>query len=283
MSVRLRAADSDSAPSGRSPGRFVALLVAVSIPFWIGGSIVHTELLPGLPIVYALISFCPVIAGSILVYTESGHAGLAHFLRRAFDYRRVIDLRWYAPIFLLMPAISLLSYAWMQVKGWPLPRTQLPLPTIPAMFVGFFVGGIGEELGWTGYATEPLQSRFGAPMAAILLGAVWAGWHLVQLFQLDHSLMWIAWWCVGTVASRVIMVWLYTNCGRSVNAIILFHVSQNLSWQLFPNSGSHWNPRINAIILTGAVVLISAMQHARALARGYPRTSKTPTKVGWRD
>ena len=103
------------------------------------------------------------------------------------------------------------------------------------MFVTFFVCALGEELGWSGYVIDPLQDRRSALQASVLLGLVWAAWHLVPLIQADRSPEWIGWWSLYTAASRILMTWLYNNTGKSVFAAALYHDMSNLSWQLFPD------------------------------------------------
>jgi uncharacterized protein len=46
-------------------------------------------------------------------------------------------------------------------------------------------------------------------------------------------LSWIAWWSLGTVAARVIIVWLYDNTGGSVLAAAVFHDMVNVTYSLF--------------------------------------------------
>jgi membrane protease YdiL (CAAX protease family) len=109
-------------------------------------------------------------------------------------------------------------------------------------------------LGWSGYATDPLQERRGALRAGILLGLVSAVWHAVPLVQAGRSAAWVAWWCLFTVAGRVLIIWVYNNAGKSVLAAALFHATSNISWQLFPNFGSHWDPSIVAPLVVVAAV-----------------------------
>jgi hypothetical protein len=65
--------------------RFVLLLFARSVPFWIVGAVRPIELLPGLP-VSALQAACPLLAALLLVHRENGRAGVAALLRRSADY-----------------------------------------------------------------------------------------------------------------------------------------------------------------------------------------------------
>ncbi len=137
----------------------------------------------------------------------------------------------------------------------------------PALLLVFFVGALGEELGWSGYAIDPLQDRWGAFRASILLGLVLAAWHLVPLLQADRPPTWIAWWCVSTVASRVLYTWLYNNTGKSIFGAALFHAMSNVSWQLFPIRGSHYDPRLTGLVVTVTTAIITVLWGPQTLAR----------------
>jgi membrane protease YdiL (CAAX protease family) len=166
----------------RSPLLFIVLVFALSIPFWLVGAAYRIELLPGLPL-GAIMVVCPLAAALILVARESGRAGVMAHLRRTFDYRRIAAKVWYLPILLLCPAVAVLSYAAMLLIGIPVPVAHLSLPVAAALFIIFFVAAIGEESGWSGYLIDPLQQRMGAMWASIVLGLVWAVWHLLPLMR----------------------------------------------------------------------------------------------------
>ncbi|MEJ7822654.1 MAG: hypothetical protein WKF85_10060, partial [Chitinophagaceae bacterium] len=68
---------------------------------------------------------------------------------------------------------------------------------------------------------------------------------------------WILWQCLGTVALRVIIVWIYHNTNKSLFAVIVCHTTINMSEYLFPNNGSHYNPFYFGIILILVAVIIS--------------------------
>jgi membrane protease YdiL (CAAX protease family) len=181
-----------------SPLVFFLLVLALSLPFWLLGAVTEARLLPGLP-VSALMFVCPAAAAAILVYGANGTAGVKALLWRAFDHGRIGKKMWYAPILLLMPGVTVLAYGLMRLMGSPLPPLEFPLLALPAMLLAFFVAALGEELGWSGTATDPLQERWGALGAGVLLGSVSAAWHVVPLVQADRSQAWIAWWCLYTV------------------------------------------------------------------------------------
>lgn len=254
------------ATRSRSPLGFFLLVFALSLPFWLAGALTSFQLLPALPL-SALGVVCPVTAAAICVYRENKAAGVKELLKRAFDFKRVKAKIWYVPTILLMPCIMVLSYAVLRLMGVPLPAPQFSPGTVLALFVAFFIGALGEELGWAGYAIDPLQERVGALQGAFLLGTVWAVWHYIPLLQAHRSLEFIAWWSLGTVASRVIIVWLYNNTGRSVFVAALFHTMINLTWQLFPINGSYYDPRVTSLITAIVALVVVIVWGPRTLAR----------------
>jgi membrane protease YdiL (CAAX protease family) len=253
-------------PRTKSPLAYVVLTFVLSIPFWLVGAVTKLQILPSLP-VSSLMAVCPLIAAAILVYRENGRAGVIELLKRSFDFKRVRDKIWYVPTILLMPGIMIGSYIALRLMGVQLPDPQFSFTTILILFVVFFIAAIGEEVGWSGYAIDPLQDRYGALAGALLLGGVWAVWHIIPLLSVPRSLAWIAWWSLGTVASRVIITWLYNNTGRSVFIAILFHAMINITYMLFPIDGSSYDPRITGLIMTFMVIIIVGIWRPQTLVR----------------
>ena len=244
---------------------FFALVFALSIPLWILGAARPLELLPRLP-ASALMAFCPGLAACFFAYREGGMHGVAGLVGRALDWRRIPG-GWYAPILLLMPALTVASYWWMRAMKAPLPQPRIAPGPAVVLLVAFLVTALGEEVGWSGYILEPLQDRWGALRAAVLLGMVWAVWHIIPLVQAERVGSWIAWWGLGTVGSRVIIVWLYDNAGKSVFAASLYHAMNNLCWQLFPVSGSHYDPRVTSPLIVATAALVAIVYSPDTLTR----------------
>ena len=110
-----------------------------------------------------------------------------------------------------------------------------------------------------GYAFDPMQARWGALKAALLLGLAWALIHLPGDVQNGRPASWIVWQRLYSIALRILIVWIYSGTGRSVSAAVLVHTTDNLSWALFPNYGSHYNPFLTALLtwLAAAFVMIT--------------------------
>ncbi len=252
------------------------------------------QLMPGLSI-SALMAFCPMFAALLLVRREGslvavgGRERVLRLLKRSFDFKRIGDKRWYLPILLLMPLVSLIVYALMRWLDLPLPNLPaqalsltevLPgLPSMPTllMFAAFFVGALGEELGWSGFILNPLQQRHNALQSGLMLGAVGVLWHLVPLLVMHRTPAWIAWWCLYALGFRILIVWLFNNTGGSVFAVALFHAALNLSFMLFPVNGSHFDMRLGGLVTAGTAAAAVMLWGPRTLAR-YTASSRARLK-----
>lgn len=239
----------------RSIPHFFLLVFALIVPFWAAGALTGGMLLPGLPLA-ALAAFCPAVAALLLVYRSEGGTGVRALLKRAFDFRRIERKAWYVPILLIMPGVMTLSFLLLRLIGVPVPAPHFSLLTVLGLCAFFFIGALGEELGWSGYVIDPMQERWGALNAALLLGAVQVLFHSVPLLQAGRSAEWIAWWSLYSMAGRVIVVWIYNNTGRSVFGVTLYHMLVNVTWQLFPVEGSYFDPQVTGSILGLLAVVI---------------------------
>jgi uncharacterized protein len=235
--------------SNRSPFIFFMLVFALSAPFYLVGAMTTFQIIPGVPL-SGFGFVCPAVAAIFLVLRENGKAGVIVLLKRSVDWKRIKGKIWFAPMILLAPFAALIQYGIVRWTSAPIPMPQFPSVMALILALALLTGALCEELGWSGYAIDPLQDRLGALQASILVGFVWAIWHIVPLVQVGRLPVWIAWWCLGTVALRVLIVWLYNNTGKSVFAAAVLHAMSNLAWQLFPINGSFFDVRINAVLMT---------------------------------
>jgi len=238
---------------------FIAFVFVLSIPFWVLGIIYPIQILPGLPI-SALGAFIPALAALILTYQQDRRSGVLQLLERSFDFKRIKNKYWFLALLLINPAIAVFAYGIMRATGEPVPTPAPWTLVIFPMFALFLIAALGEEIGWSGYATEPLLRCWGTITTGVLIGLVGTVWHFIPLMQAHRSFEWIAWWALGSLALRMIMTWLYTHTGKSIFGAAVFHTMINLSWQLFPNNGSHYDPRIFGLITLGFAITMYATE-----------------------
>jgi membrane protease YdiL (CAAX protease family) len=247
------------------PWTFFLAVFAASLPLWVLGWLSTAQLMPGLP-VSALMFLCTAFIACLFALHAGGRNAVKILLARSLDIRRIGSLVWLVPCVLLMPGVLVMSYAIMRFAELPLPQPEVPWLLAPVLFLLFFVAAVGEELAWTATVLDPLQSRVGALPAALIIGVVWALWHVVPFFQVHTSLSWVAGQCLLAVAFRVLLVWLYNNSGRSVFAVVVAHAMYNVAWQLFPNRGSNYNPWIVAAITALVALMVTLVWGAKTLS-----------------
>jgi len=244
--------------------KYFILVILLSIPFWILGAFVDiTNYIPIQLPISALMFLCPMLAAGILTTRYGKKGDLKILLNRIWDCNKIKNKRWLLVAILFVPALMVLTYLVMIILHYNLPKPEIKLSTTLIFAILFFIGSIGEEVGWTGFATEPLQQRFGALIAALVIGIVWAAWHIIPYIQTHRNATWILWQCMGTVALRIIMVWLYNNTNKSLFAVIVCHTTINISVNLFPTNGSHYNPFYFGIVLIITAAIISVFGFAK--------------------
>src|SRR5262245_40707109 len=73
----------------------------------------------------------------------------------------------------------------------------------------------GEEIGWRGFALPRLAARFGLAPASLVLGVIWATWHLPLFFvgwADKHGQSFFV-YALQVVALSVAFAWLYAKTG----------------------------------------------------------------------
>jgi membrane protease YdiL (CAAX protease family) len=257
-----------SAPN--HPWLFFALVYGLSAPFWIlSTQISHSGLPDNLPLTDIGAVLTPTIAAAILRYREAGALGVIGLLRRTFDYRRIQNIRWLVAAVVIFPLLYLATYVAMRTMDYTFPAVWNPSPSIVGVFLLFFVAAAAEELGYTAYETDALQSRMTALNAALVIGPLWALWHLPSMLVIGQSKELIVWGLCVTVAIRILNVWIYNNVGASVFAIILMHTIANTARTGFPGGRSGYelgNGSIAYSIIIAFTILVVFVWRPSTLA-----------------
>jgi hypothetical protein len=165
MPSRHDSASSAATSAARTPLLFLALVTVVSIPFYF---LERRALLPeGMPFiaVTSLMVFVPSLLALTFTFKESGWRGVRALLARAVDIHKIRPVVWLLPALFLLPVALYLAYHVSRLLGNDLgPATPLWMDAgrILVFFVLLLIPfAIAEELGWMGYAADPLQERWG--------------------------------------------------------------------------------------------------------------------------
>jgi uncharacterized protein len=196
--------------------------------------------LPQLRCQHALGSWGPMLAAICVCALTNGRRATADLLRRMVLWRgrgRLLALAVLAPLVLL--AWALLGVA--MLRGTPFSIDGLArsaeFPQLSALVLlayNLVTFGVGEELGWRGFALPRLQSRHSAWVATAMLTAGWATWHVPLFFYrpgyVDMGAAGIAGWLLSLLTGAVLLSWLYNDSQGSVLVVALFHAAMDVAF-----------------------------------------------------
>ena len=173
-------------------------------------------------------SFGPFLAALVVLAITQGKSGIGGLLRRMVRWR--VGIRWYAVALLLPVGIALAATALNVLLGAQAPSAA-DLGGWTGLFSTFAVvllipgtGGTWEEPGWRGFALPSLQAGRSALVASLILGAVWALWHLPLVVATGQM---GGWDIVIIMAWTLVLTWVYNGTGGSVLIVMLFHAMFN--------------------------------------------------------
>lgn len=183
-------------------------------------------------------SFGPPVSAAAVTWLRGDD--VKAWARQITDWR--VGWRWWTvALGLPLAAAVLISVGIFAVRG-PIDFGRA-LPS-PVVFVGIFLftlvlsGGLNEEPGWRGFAQARLNERYGALQASLIVGVVWAGWHLPYFFApvTPHSsfpLINQIGWVGGILTLSVILAWAYNSTG-SVLIVMVLHAMANTADVIIP-------------------------------------------------
>jgi uncharacterized protein len=179
----------------------------------------------------------PSVAGPLMTGLVHGRAGLRELLARLLRWR--VSARWYAVALLTTPLLVIpILLALSLISPVFLPDAFTTDDVVALLLLGLMVGGIGgfsEELGWTGFAVPTLlRPRHGVLTTGLIVGAMWAAWHVPVTFLSTLSpsgaVSWslllppLCFYVAVLPAYRVLMVWVYDRT-ESLLVAMLMHTS----------------------------------------------------------
>lgn len=98
----------------------------------------------------------------------------------------------------------------------------------------FLTGPLGEELGWRGFALPRLQKYVSPLLCGIIIGIIWALWHLPAWFIPGSYQSQFPYYtfALSIIFQSIIMTWLFIQSKGSIFMVILFHYAINFSGEL---------------------------------------------------
>jgi membrane protease YdiL (CAAX protease family) len=168
--------------------------------------------------------FVPSLLAIFLIWKKEGLVGLRQLGRRITQFN--LGWRWYMYTFLIILAGTAGQLTINRLLGNNF-NGLLFLAQLGSFLPLLILGPLSEEIGWRGYALERLQTRWNALTSSLIVGVVWALWHLplfmmVGTSQHELGIPFIG-FLIGMAANSVFYTWLFNNTNHSLWSAILFH------------------------------------------------------------
>ena len=214
---------------------FVVLTFILSWLLWLAAAVtLGWEISPqsprmaiGAPI-YLLGVWAPAIVGVALTARAEGKPGVSALLRRMITAPVEGRLFFFAlGYFVAIRFAAALLYR-VSSGEWPAFTQEL---WFLMLLAGVFLSPMqaGEEVGWRGFLLPRLSARFGLPAASLIVGVIWAVWHLPFFFVAgaDKSGQPFAPYALSVIGMSVAMAWLYWRTEGSLLMTMLLHSAIN--------------------------------------------------------
>jgi hypothetical protein len=146
-------------------------------------------------------------------------------------------------------------------------RPTASAASVSLLPTAFIAAAMLEEVGWQGYAYTQLRASIPAGASTLLIGRVWALWHLAPLAALGRTASWISGWAVGTLALRILIVLFYEASCKSIVVAAAAHAASNLiPFCVLRRLGLSDEPRSTALALLTIAALAGAWHVAQSRA-----------------
>lgn len=176
----------------------------------------------------------PTVAALIMTGTVEGRTGIRTLLGRLVLWR--VGIQWY--LFALL-GVPLIMIAGSMVYSGDLPKlgalgglSFLPTYLYSYLLVVVLGGPLFEEIGWRGFALPRLEGLHGPLLASLILGILWALWHLPEFLvprwsseSGGFSITSIILFTLVTLTFTFVITWVFNNTRASILIAILVHAS----------------------------------------------------------
>jgi membrane protease YdiL (CAAX protease family) len=191
--------------------------------------------LPVFPYHHYFGSVGPMFSALMVSYFYRGPNGVKDLVKGILKWK--VNIVWYAAsiggLFFIYAAAGEISelIGGQKFYLYEFGRSEeFPQFSMPAFFLfNLITFGIGEEVGWRGFALPILQKRFNAFTSTVILTVFWAAWHAPAfLYRPNYSSMNLAVFTgffFSLFMGSVILTWLYNSTKGSILIVALFHTT----------------------------------------------------------
>ena len=208
-----------------------------------------------------IIKFGPSLAGIIMVIRLYGTPGLKRLGAQLVSLNT--SWKWYLFALAPLPILGITVYLFSpgleidpNAELWQL----LLLDANTGLLVYFFTrGGMGEELGWRGFAIPLLKQHFSLFQIGYMIGLPWALWHLPAM--IGNGILGFLGYTFLVLCLSYLFVYLFEKTKQSLFFVILLHSTVNASdnfWEallLNEDPSGNWKLPLYALMVVGAIVI----------------------------
>lgn len=235
-----------------------AISWAVEIPFALAKHEIIQPIFPQW--FHYFMAYGPMLSALIVTWATEGQQGIKELWGRIIKWR-VGAIWWLAAFFpliasfVLVLAMNFLTDNKISLSELGVVQFLPPLG-IGALFFWILTSGMGEEIGWRGYALPRLQKdhNHNALYSTAILTFFWALWHLPLFFYLFDPAIAVGWF-FALYTGAIVFTWLLNGTEGSILIAAVFHGCFN--YMTSSNAGNGLLATIGSIIvMVWAVVVI---------------------------
>jgi len=181
-------------------------------------------------------TFAPSIVALVLGYWRGGRSAVYALTCQVVRFPH--QLQWYVFALGYMVAIKLTTALLIRAYSghWPAFGAESFVVMVAAIPISVWFQA-GEEIGWRAFALPRMAEAMGLRAASLLLGVIWASWHLPLFFVQANDTFGQSFplFFSGGVALSVTMAWLYWRSSRSLFIVMLLHAAVNNTKDIVPS------------------------------------------------
>ena len=227
-----------AAPAGEPRGGLAIFFLATFALTWICFVTVAVAVPATTPLGGALIllgAYAPGLVALALTGWRERSAGVRDLLSRVVQWR--VAGRYYVFASGYVVAVKLVVAVFHRVVTGAWPRFELSSWYLIPLAVAFSTPfQAGEEIGWRGFALPRLAARWGLAPASLVVGVIWAVWHLPQFYIRSGDAYGQSFpvFALEVIAISVTLAWLWMRTGGSLLLPMLLHSAVNNSKDIVP-------------------------------------------------
>jgi uncharacterized protein len=207
-------------------------------------------------------TYGPAVAAVLAAAWTGGRASLRELGSRLVRSR--VGWGGYAAILAITAALSVASFGFASLAGadHTVARPEGGLLGLALLLVLLsLTDGLGEEVGWRGWALPRLLEHRRALEASLVLGVVWAAWHLPLHWTDGSYLADVPVWAlfVRLPATAIIFTWVFRHTRGSALVAVLFHGALSVGALYLPPGAAgaiggavaHWAAALALLAVAG--------------------------------